>query len=230
MLKNTVQGQIKFYREEQGITQRQLAERLGYKGADQIARIERGKKEITLKMLAEIAEALKVREEDLIVNQYSLVIRGSEYKFETLMLFAYRYAIGRHFTQTMWNIEPIILQNLNMIHDEFIRQMIQGILDEKRCERYGKNTEGKEKADFFYRLRKHVEDYERYLRDEKGDDAKEMYGLLVKVLELCNTVKIEDKCSAYDRFGFGTEYLDNMLEQLQQEYERRGHQRIVDEM
>lgn len=229
MLKDTVQGQIKFYREERGLTQKQLAERLGYKGADQIARIERGQKEITLTMIKDFAEALKVSAEDLLTDKYSLKIKGSEHGFETLLLFAYRYAINRHCTQAMWSIEPILLQNLNMVHNEFIRQMIQGILDEKRCELYDKETEEKEKADFFYRLRKHVEDYERYLRDEQGEDAKELYGLLVRVLELCETVKIEDKCSAYYRNGFGTEYLDNMLEQLQQEYERRGNKRIADE-
>ena len=154
-------------------------------------------------------------------------IKGPNQNLQWLIVGSFRYAVNRHGTQCMWGIEDLIKDNIDCLNDGFVRQFIEAIQDEQRIERMEREYEQKERRDFWYRLRAHAKDYIGYLKDEPSAGAQEVYTLLNKLMELTERVKL-------DKFNYkpwrnieDTSYLNPLLEFLQQEYERRGYQRIV---
>ena len=83
------------------------------------------------------------------------------------------------------------------------------------------------KNDFWKRLRSHVKEYIGYLKDEPSTGAQEVYNKLQEVMGMTEQVKIDKFNYKSWRTLEDTSYLNPLLEFLQQEYERRGHQRIV---
>lgn len=153
-------------------------------------------------------------------------IKGSNQELQWLIVGSFRYAVNRHGTQCMWGIEKVIKDNINCLNDEFIRQFIKAIQDEQRWERISREYEAEERNDFWKRLRAHVSDYLLYLRAENTEEAQEMVKLLEEVLAKTEKIKIEKYNYKAWRNLEDTSYLEPLLEFFQQEYERRGYQRI----
>lgn len=154
-------------------------------------------------------------------------IKGSNQELQWLIVGSFRYAVNRHGTQCMWGIEKVIKDNIDILNDCFIEQFIEAIQFEKRSERISREYEQKEKSNFWYRLRAHLKDYIGYLKDEPSAGAQEAYVLCNKLMELTEKVKVEKFKYTPWRNIEDTRYLDPLLEFLQQEYEHRGHHRIV---
>ena len=103
------------------------------------------------------------------------MIKGPQDRINWLMVAAFRYCVGRHTTQAMYGVGDVILDNLDVLHTEFIKQFIREIereqyvteLDQERNKRYA--------IDFFARLQGHIKDYQRDLKDEKGEKQQELY-------------------------------------------------------
>ena len=154
-------------------------------------------------------------------------IKGPNQNLQWLIVGSFRYAVNRHGTQCMWGIEDLIKDNIDCLDDCFIEQFIRAIQDEQRLERLSREWEQEEKNDFWKRLRSHVEEYIRYLKDEPSTGAQEVYNKLQEVMDMTEQVKIDKFNYKSWRTLEDTSYLNPLLEFLQQEYERRGHQRIV---
>ena len=154
-------------------------------------------------------------------------IKGPNQNLQWLIVGSFRYAVNRHGTQCMWGIEDLIKDNIDCLDDCFIEQFIRAIQDEQRLERLSREWEQEEKNDFWKRLRSHVEEYIRYLKDEPSTGAQEVYNKLQEVMAMTEQVKIDKFNYKSWRTLEDTSYLKPLLEFLQQEYERRGHQRIV---
>lgn len=154
-------------------------------------------------------------------------IKGPNQNLQWLIVGSFRYAVNRHGTQCMWGIEDLIKDNINCLNDCFIQQFIEEIQDEQRLERLSREWEAEEKQDFWKRLRSHVKDYIWYLKEESGDAVNEMLKLLNDVLAKTEEIKVEKYNYKPWRSIQDTSYLNPLLEFLQQEYERRGHKRIV---
>ena len=154
-------------------------------------------------------------------------IKGPNQNLQWLIVGSFRYAVNRHGTQCMWGIEDLIKDNIDCLDDCFIEQFIRAIQDEQRLERLSREWEQEEKNDFWKRLRSHVEEYIRYLKDEPSTGAQEVYNKLQEVMAMTEQVKIDKFNYKSWRTLEDTSYLNPLLEFLQQEYERRGHQRIV---
>ena len=154
-------------------------------------------------------------------------IKGPNQNLQWLIVGSFRYAVGRHGTQCMWGIEDLIKDNIECLDDCFIEQFIRAIQDEQRLERLSREWEQEEKNDFWKRLRGHIKDYLGYLKDEPSTGAQEIYNKLQEVMAMTEQVKIDKFNYKSWRTLEDTSYLNPLLEFLQQEYERRGHQRIV---
>lgn len=157
-------------------------------------------------------------------NMNESVIIGPANKINWLMVAAFRYAVNRHTTQAMYGIDDVILDNLDVLHTEFIKQFIREIereqyvteLDQERNKRYA--------IDFFARLKTHIEDYQRDLKDEKGEKQQELYKLLCKVMELIPQVDMSHKWPAWEWRIDDTTYLTPMLDRLKDELKKRKEQ------
>ena len=154
-------------------------------------------------------------------------IKGPNQNLQWLIVGSFRYAVNRHGTQCMWGIENLIKDNIDCLDDCFIEQFIRAIQDEQRLERLSREWEQEEKNDFWKRLRSHVEEYVWYLKDEPSTGAQEVYNKLQEVMAMTEQVKIDKFNYKSWRTLEDTSYLNPLLEFLQQEYERRGHHRIV---
>ena len=153
-------------------------------------------------------------------------IKGPNQNLQWLIVGSFRYAVNRHGTQCMWGIEDLIKENIDCLDDCFIKQFIEEIQDEQRLERLSREWEQEEKNDFWKRLRSHVKEYIGYLRDAPSTGAQEIYNKLQEVMGMTEQVKIDKFNYKSWRTLEDTNYLNPLLEFLQKEYERRGHQRI----
>lgn len=148
-------------------------------------------------------------------------IKGEEQALARLMVAAFRYAINRHGTQAMRGIEEPILDNLHLLNDDFIRQFIHEIEWEQWAQAIAEEEQGKEKNEFFYRLKVHVSDYIKCLQKQKqNEDAQKMCSLLNDVMETCKTAKV-NLPPPWCRQVEDTSYLTPLLNKLREEVERR---------
>lgn len=157
-------------------------------------------------------------------NMNESVIKGPANKINWLMVAAFRYCVGRHTTQAMYGVGDVILDNLDVLNTEFIKQFIREIereqyvteLDQERNKRYA--------IDFFARLKTHIKDYQHYLKDEKGAKQQELYKLLCQVMELIPQVDMSHKWPAWEWRIDDTSYLTPMLDRLKDELKKRKEQ------
>lgn len=57
------------------------------------------------------------------MNEY--VIKGPQDRINWLMVAAFRYCVGRHTTQAMYGVGDVILDNLDVLHTEFIQSLAE---------------------------------------------------------------------------------------------------------
>lgn len=150
------------------------------------------------------------------------VIKGQKDFVNWLIVSAFRYCVNRHPTQAMYGVGDVILDNLDVIHTEFIRQFIRDIEHEQYVTSLEHNWNEKIAKDFFDRLKGHIKDYQRYLKDEKGEKQQELYKLLCEVMELIPQVDMSYKWQDW-KVGRvdDTTYLTPMLNRLKAELEKR---------
>ena len=74
-------------------------------------------------------------------------IKGTQPQLSWVLLSAFRYSVGRHFTQALLGIQNIIKENFCLMCDDFIRQMIEDIEFERRV--YELKKENKNKDNHF---------------------------------------------------------------------------------
>lgn len=155
-------------------------------------------------------------------------IKGDDMYLQWLIVAAFRYAVTRHGTQSMLGIGDVILDNMGILRDEFIRQFIVDIKEQFDSERIARETKEEYEKDFFKRLLGHTSDYVRYLKDERDPKAQELYKNLLVVQELAKEVKIKKVDTYRLSWLYDTSYLRPMYERLQEEYVKRGYKRIED--
>ena len=149
-------------------------------------------------------------------------IKGPKQELNWLIVAAFRYAVCRHTMQSMWGIENVILDNLDVLTTEFIKQFVRDIKREQYATEVENNFNKLDSTDYFARLRGHVEDYQRDLKNEKGEKAQELYKALCKVMELIPQVDMSHKWDwATWRRVEDTSYLTPMLNKLKAELHKR---------
>lgn len=157
-------------------------------------------------------------------NMNESVIIGPANKINWLMVAAFRYAVNRHTTQAMWGIEEVILDNLDVLTTEFIKQFVRDIKREQYATEVQQNFNKRDSTDYFARLKNHIEDYQRDLKDEKGEKQQELYKLLCQVMELIPQVDMSHKWPAWEWRIDDTTYLTPMLNRLKDELKKRKEQ------
>lgn len=60
-------------------------------------------------------------------------IRGEQPELSWVLVAAFRYAVRRHGTQCLLNIQSTLIQNFDLLNDEFLKQMISDIDFERNC-------------------------------------------------------------------------------------------------
>ena len=87
------------------------------------------------------------------------------------------------------------------------------------------NFNKRDSTDYFARLKNHIEDYQRGLKNEKGEKAQELYKALCKAMELIPQVDMSHKWDwATWRRVDDTSYLTPMLNRLEAELKKRKEQ------
>ena len=153
------------------------------------------------------------------------VIKGPKINLNWLIVAAFRYAVCRHTTQAMWGIENVILDNLDVLTTEFISQFVRDIKREQYVTEVQQNSNKVYSVDYFERLKNHIEDYQRGLKNEKGEKAQELYKLLCQVMEQIPQVDMSHKWdSELWRRVDDTSYLTPMLNRLEAELQKREEQ------
>lgn len=155
-----------------------------------------------------------------------VVIKGPQDRVNWLMVAAFRYCVGRHTTQAMYGVGDVILDNLDVLHTEFIKQFVRDIESEQYAAEIDKKYNKERYAiDFFARLKGHIKDYQHYLKDEKGVKQQELYKLLCQVMELIPQVDMSYKWQDWmvNRVD-DTSYLTPMLDRLKAELKKRKEQ------
>ena len=153
------------------------------------------------------------------------VIKGPKMNLNWLVVAAFRYAVCRHTTQAMWGIEDVILDNLDVLTTEFIKQFVRDIKREQYATEVQQNFNKRDSTDYFARLKNHIEDYQRGLKNEKGEKAQELYKALCQVMELIPQVDMTHKWdSVLWRRVDDTSYLTPMLNRLEAELQKREEQ------
>lgn len=150
-----------------------------------------------------------------------VMIKGPQDRINWLMVAAFRYAVNRHRTQAMYGIDDIILNNLDVLNTGFIEQFINAIEHEQFVTELDQGRNKRYEIDFFARLKTHIKDYQRYLKDEKGTKQQELYKLLCKVMELIPQADMTHKWPAWEQIVDDTSYLTPMLNRLKDELEKR---------
>ena len=134
----------------------------------------------------------------------------------------FRYCVRRHTTQAMYGVGDVILDNLDVLHTEFIKQFIREIEREQYVTELDQGRNKRYKIDFFVRLKTHIKDYQHYLKDEKGAKQQELYKLLCQVMELIPQVDMSYKWPAeWECRVDDTTYLTPMLNRLKEELDKR---------
>ena len=149
------------------------------------------------------------------------VIKGPKQELNWLIVAAFRYAVCRHTTQAMWGIEEVILDNLDVLSTEFVKQFIRDIKREQYATEVENNFNKLDSTDYFDRLQRHIDDYRRDLKNEKGEKAQELYKLLCKVQEIMPQVDMSHKWDWSTRRVDDTTYLTPMLNKLKAELQKR---------
>ena len=152
------------------------------------------------------------------------VIKGPKMNLNWLVVAAFRYAVCRHTTQAMWGIEEVILDNLDVLTTEFIKQFVRDIKREQYATEVQQNFNKRDSTDYFARLKNHIEDYQRGLKNEKGEKAQELYKALCQVMELIPQVDMTHKWPAWEWRIDDTTYLMPMLNRLKDELKKRKEQ------
>lgn len=152
------------------------------------------------------------------------IIIGPANKINWLMVAAFRYCVGRHTTQAMYGVGDVILDNLDVLHTEFIKQFIREIEREQYVTELDQGRNKRYEIDFFARLKTHIKDYQHYLKDEKGAKQQELYKLLCQVMELIPQVDMSHKWPAWEWRIDDTTYLTPMLDRLKDELKKRKEQ------
>ena len=106
-----------------------------------------------------------------------VMIKGPQDRINWLMVAAFRYAVNRHTTQAMYGIDEVILNNLDVLNTVFIEQFIDAIEHEQYVTELDQGRNKHYEIDFFARLKTHIKDYQRDLKDEKGEKQQELYKL-----------------------------------------------------
>lgn len=83
-------------------------------------------------------------------NKKVIAIEGPEYQLGWTLLMAFRYAVNRHFTQALLDIQQVIVGNFDLLCDDFIRQMIEDIDFERRAHGMRYDKEDISYLDWFY--------------------------------------------------------------------------------
>lgn len=154
------------------------------------------------------------------------VIKGPKTNINWLVVAAFRYAVCRHTMQSMWGIEKVILNNLDILSTEFIKQFIRDIKHEQYATEVENNFNKRDSTDYFARLQGHIEDYQRDLKNEKAEKAQELYKLLCQVMELIPQVDMTHKWDWATRRVDDTTYLTPMLNRLKAELQKRKEQEL----
>jgi hypothetical protein len=156
------------------------------------------------------------------LEEGEICIKGRKDFVNWLVVSAFRYCVTRHTTQAMYGVGDVILDNLDVLHTEFIRQFIRDIQNEQRITEIHQEYSKKEAIDFWYRLRTHIKDYQGYLADDKSEDCQQLLKLLGEVVAM--TEKIGG-CHKWGKLKINlnedTTYLTPMLNRLQAEYVKR---------
>ena len=96
------------------------------------------------------------------------VIKGPKININWLVVAAFRYAVCRHTTQAMWGLENVILDNLDVLTTEFIKQFVRDIKREQYATEVENNFNKRDSTDYFDRLQRHIDDYRRDLKRESA--------------------------------------------------------------
>ena len=150
------------------------------------------------------------------------VIKVPKQNINWLIVSAFRYCVNRHRAQPMWGVQDVILDNLDVLSTEFIKQFIRDIKHEQYATEVEQEHNKRDELDFFARLKAHIEDYQRYLKDEKGEKAQELYKLLCDVMELIPRVDMTHKWPLWEHRVDDTTYLTPMLNRLEAELQKRS--------
>lgn len=154
-------------------------------------------------------------------------ITGNNQNLQWLIVAAFRYSVGRHPTQAMWGIENVILDNLDVLHEVFIKQFIDDIYNEKRIEKLHKEWKLSRENDIFYGLKGQVKDALRMTETARDIKAQELHSKLNEVMALIEEVdqdQIINREYVYKPTVYDTSYLNNMLRRLEAEYAKRLEQ------
>ena len=154
-------------------------------------------------------------------SQSEHVIKGSEQYLNWLIVAAFRYCVSRHTTQAMYGVDKVILDNIGLLHTEFIKQFIYDIELEQHSTEIEKNYNRQYATNFFKRLQDHVGDYRRCLREETSEKAKELCKALDKVMKLIPQVDMTHRWQHWEHRVDDTTYLTPMLNKLKAELQKR---------
>lgn len=149
-----------------------------------------------------------------------------------VLLCAYRYAVDRHGTRCLdrGDLGDIILGNLDLMCDDFIRQMIQGIQQQKRwCSMDKEHRYPVLRIDTI--VENIAETVDWLIVKGKIKESDKLKGIVNTINKLNKDIENleenmrEEIVKTY--WDEDTSYLDPFLEALQQEYEKRGYERIT---
>ena len=152
------------------------------------------------------------------------IIEGNNQNLQWLIVSAFRYSVNRHFTQAMWGIEDVIVNNLHVLDKVFIKQFIDDIYNEKRIEEIERDWKLRNEHDIFNNVKGHIDDTIRTIKDVNDVEVQNLYSKLIEVKELLGKVdqdKIADRRYIYKPMVASTDYLDRLLKILEQEYADR---------
>lgn len=147
------------------------------------------------------------------------------------LICAYRYAVERHGTQclTRGNLSNIILSNLDLMCDDFIRQMIDGIFEQRRWHSIDRDHRYPILR-MDYLLKDFADTMNWLLKEGKIEECKKFSEITRDVQDLSTRIQWLEKSLRQEiekvYYEDDLSYLDDFLEKLQQEYERRGFSRI----
>lgn len=157
-----------------------------------------------------------------------------EHELACVLLCAYRYAVGRHGTRCLerGDLGDVILSNLHLMNDDFIRQMIDGVYEQRRW-----HSLSKEHRYPILRIESVLGDFAEaicwLIEQKKIKECEKLSKIVAEVNRLSRDIQwlekdlrepLEKVCWDDD-----TSYLDPFLEALQVEYEKRGYKRIEEE-
>ena len=152
-----------------------------------------------------------------------------------VLLCAYRYAVNRHGTRCLdsCNLGDIVIGNLDLMCDDFIRQMIEGIFEQKCwCSRDREHRYPVMHID--YLMGDFSQTVKWLLKQSKISECEKLTEIVRKVNQASRDIQGLEKSLRMEiekvYWDDDTSYLDPFLEALQQEYEKRGYSRIEEEI